>query len=306
MLYLSIFASIYKGSTIIYPISGAPSAAMVVDCLRHTKVSAVCTPPPVIEEIGRNPEILDLVSQKMQCLFYAGGDVSSAAGDAISCKMKLITTCGATETGMWPTIYPSGAWDNSRWHYMHIHPAANVAFRHRSDDLYEAILVRNSDPEEEQSVFKLPQLRGLHEYATRDLFSPHPSDPTLWRHRGRTDDLQVFITGGKYHPVAVEQLISSHPDVQEALLVGTRRESAALLLEMCIGVPLETAEQRTKVLQRVWPFIEKANEMCPDYAVIARERVVFTQASVPMLRTAKGTVARKATVEAYNVELNAV
>ena len=272
--------------------------------------------PPHVEEIGRNPEILDFLSQHVQVLLWAGGDVSTSAGNAISSKVKLFTTCGSTEMGMWPAIRPSGPWPSTQWKFMRIHPAANLDFRHRSGDLYEAFICRNPDPEQEQPIFKV--FPHEQEFSSGDLFSPvkddnnesddYPSSSSenqLWQYRGRADDMQVFRSGEKYHPVSVEQHIATNcADVQEGLMVGTGRPQAALLLEMKPGKEPRDKKQQEEFLDRIWPVVEEANLSCPAYAVMKRDKVLFTDPTRPMRRAAKGTVQRSATVQLYEQELD--
>ena len=86
---------------------------------------------------------------------------------------------------------------------MLLRPAANISFRHKFNDLHKAIVVRNSESEEEQPIFRgFPDLR---ESSSGDLFSPHAANAELWQYPGRSDDLQVFRSGEKYNPVALEQ-----------------------------------------------------------------------------------------------------
>lgn len=203
--------------------------------------------------------------------------------------------------GMWPTIRPSGEWIREHWKYMRVHPAANVSFRHQSDDLYEALIVRNSDVEE-QPIFEI--FPDLQEFSSGDLFSRHTSHPELWQYRGRSDDLQVFGSGENYHPVVAEQRLASSPDIAEALLVGTGRPQAALLLEIKKGIPLETPQQREEIMLRLWPFVEEVNKMCPTYAKITKDLTLILSPAKPMARAAKGTVQRSATVALYEKELN--
>ena len=305
-LFYSILFPIYCGTLIIYPLSAVPlSAQMAAECLEHTEASALVLVPPYVEEIGQSVELLETLSAKVDCIFWAGGVISLATGNAIAAKMKLFTTNGSTEMGMWPTIRPSGQWTREHWNYMRIHPAANMSFRHQSTDLYEAIIVRNSDFEKEQPIFKI--YPALQEYDCSDLFSPHAPDAELWQYRGRSDDLQVFHSGMKYHPVAVEQQLSrSSPDVAEALLVGTGRPQAALLLELKQGTPLETARQQEEFLSRLWPLIEEVNNMCPEYAKITKDLTLILSPAKPMARASKGTVQRQATVALYEKELDMI
>lgn len=275
---------------------------MILDCLEHTSIDALTLVPPQVEEIARNPKTLETISERVNTVFWAGGDISLAAGDSLSSKMRLFTTCGSTEMGMWPTLRRAGEWPAAHWKFMRIHPTAHVQFRHQSDDLYEAFVERN--PDFEQPVFKI--FPNTQDFSSGDLFSPHPSDLELWQYRGRSDDMLVFSSGEKYHPATMEARIKSHPEVKEAILVGVRRPQAALLLEMDDNVPIQTPELQAAGLSRLWPVIDQANQMCPSFAKVTRELVLFLDKEKPAARAAKGTVQRQQTLQLYEKELDAL
>lgn len=286
----------------IYPLSGLPpSIQMAANCLRYTKADIITLVPPYVEELGRNREVLEFLSHQVKTVMWAGGDVSLVAGNAISPKLNLFTLSGSTEMGLWPTLRRDGPWLSDRWKFMAFHPAMNMVFHHRSNDLFEGCIRRNATIETEQPIFKLFPM--LQEYNTGDLFSPHPNDAQFWQYRGRADDMQVFLSGEKYHPTAVERHIACHPSVQEVLLVGTRRPQAALLLEMGANTPI-TATDQPEFIETLWPTIEEANQMCPVYAKITKQHILFVDPQKPMARSGKGTVQRSSTVQLYEEELD--
>ena len=161
---------------------------------------------------------------------------------------------------MWPTLHPSGDWPHEHWKYMHVHPSMRLDFRHRSDHLYEACVMRSTRPEEEQPVFKI--FPGNQEFNCGDLFSPHPTEPQLWKYHGRVDDLLIFASGEVFHPASVEKHISRHPDVEGVLLVGTRRPQAALIVAMSTGETVESTDGRSTAIRKLWPTIEESNQKC--------------------------------------------
>ena len=136
----------------------------------------------------------------------------------------------------------------------------------------------------------------------KDLYSPHPTKPDLWLHRGRYDDIIVFSTGEKINPLTMEGIICMHPDVRRALVVGQGRFQSALLVEP--KAKIKTAKEREALLNRIWPFVERANQSCPPHGQIFRGFVLFTSPEKPMLRASKGTVQRMSTVGQYEVELD--
>ena len=296
---------IFSHTITIYPLSDIPATAQVaIDCLKHVKVECIVGAPPLLEGIGENPHVLEAISRNVKTLFWAGGGISSTAGNAIASKLKLYNTCGSTEMGMWPTLQTSDQQSSDRWADLRVHPAMNMEFRYRSNDLYEAVIIRNRYPQYEQPVFKI--YPDINEYSSNDLFSPHPLDPSLWRHRGRVDDMQVFVTGEKFHPTGVEQHIARHPNVNEVLLVGTRRPQTALLIEMKPDIGFATVIGRAETIERLWPTLTEANQLSPSYAKITESHILFTIPEKPMARFSKGTVQRPATVELYREELDAL
>jgi acyl-CoA synthetase (AMP-forming)/AMP-acid ligase II len=273
---------------------------MAADCLRLNKVDAIALIPPFVEEIARNQKLLDFLSHEVEVVFWGGGDISKDAGEAFSSKFKLFTVASSTEMGFSPTLRRRDQWQSDRWKYMRFHPAMNLKFHHHVDDLFEGRIQRNPSSEYQQPIFRMHP--NLQEYCTGDLFSSHPLESELWQYRGRTDDMQIFLSGSNYHPATLEQRIAQHPDVQDALFVGTGRPHAALLLEM--KVPPESSSDRTQLLEKLWPTIEEANQICPAFAKITKPHVLFVTAEKPMVRSGKKTIQRPATVQLYEEELN--
>jgi acyl-coenzyme A synthetase/AMP-(fatty) acid ligase len=285
----------------IYPPSGIPpSAAIAAEMLQHTKADTLAMIVPYL--MAAEPHVLDAIASRIKVVMYAGGDLPSAVGDLIASKMYLFTACGSTEMGLWAILKnkETEKKQTARWHYMHLHPAMNIKMEKMSEEenIYEAVCGLNQETDEAsyiQPIFKL--LPHLQRYRTADLFTPHPSDPNLWKFYGRADDLQTFASGENFHPVAVESFIGRHPSVSEVLLVGTGRPRAAMIIHL--------QNQNAGGLDEIWPTIEEANKSCPLYARVARPLVHLVDASQPPFpKTAKGTVQRKATVELYKEELN--
>ena len=120
--------------------------------------------------------------------------------------------------------------DIDDWKCVEPHPNSGFEFRHLANNEYEAVVVRNRIEDEEQPVFKLfPNLR---EWPAKDVFTPDPVNPRSWIDRSRTDDLLVFSDGTTFNPLEFEQQISGHPEIKAALMFGTRRPQAALLIEL--------------------------------------------------------------------------
>ena len=276
-----------------------------------------------MEELGSNIEMIDsLVQHGAPTIFWTGGPISQRSGDTVSSRLKLFNTAGSTEQGAWPVLRKMGEWDPSAWRYMTLDPGSNIQLRRVTGALHTAVVVKNSKSrsggragDEVQPVFRLfPELT---EYDTHDLLQQcsEPGKGHLWLHCGRSDDLQVFLTGEKLHPVAIEQMILDNGSMlREALLVATGLPKVVLLLEPKANGDdeaqhsNETSEEgiADALLDEVWPKIEAANAMLPQNAKIAKDRVVFTKPYKPLPRNGKGTVQRKQAVIEYEEEIQAI
>lgn len=288
----------------IFPPAGViPSAQVLADALKYTTATCAAIIPLVADELSQKPELLDFVSAHLNSMFYSGGNLGQAVGDKISEKTKLFSIMGTTETGLFPALYPSSMWPKDNWNYLHFNPLSKIELRRVSEEEFEAVIVRNSDPEAEQCVFKV--FPNISEYHTSDLYVPHPTTPGLWLYRGRSDDIIVFLTGEKTNPISMEASIAEHPEVLSVLVIGTLRFQAALLVEL-LTTEERSPSQRAEILERLWPIIQRANQDCPRHAQIKKSHVMFTTPDKPLQRSGKGTVQRKPTLELYTKEIDSL
>ena len=296
-LYFSVINSVYNNGTVILPLSvGIPTAEGLVDALNYVKADSAFLAPTTIEDISKSPALLDQVSSKLDLLYWSGGNLPQSAGDVVAARMHLFSCYGSSEYGAWPELREQGEWPKKDWNCFRIHPALGVQFRPRGADLFELVLPRgNADNERLLTPFL--HFPDLEEYPTNDLFAPHPTKPDFWYYRGRGDDIIVFLNGEKTNPITFEGQVSSHPEVSAALMVGSQRMEAALIIELAGGAQALSPEERAQTLERIWPKIEEANLSCPAHARIDKMHVLF--ADVPFLRAGKGTVQRKPTLQLY-------
>lgn len=302
-LYFNVINAIFNNTTIILPLpSGIPTADGLADALNYVKAGSAFLSPATIEDISKNPTLLNQVSSKLELLYWSGGNLPQSAGDIIASRMHLYSCYGSSEYGAWPELRTKGEWPQKDWNCFRLHPAIGAKFRHRGTDLFELVITRGRDNERLLPPFlHFPELRA---YPTNDLFTPHPTKPDFWYYRGRNDDIIVFLNGEKTNPISFEGHVGSHPEVSAALMVGSQRMEAALLVELAGGVSQLSAKQRAQILDRIWPTIQKANQSCPAHARIDRTHILF--ADIPFLRAAKGTVQRKPTLQIYAPKIDAL
>jgi hypothetical protein len=102
----------------------------------------------------------------------------------------------------------------------------------------------------------------------------------------------------------MEGVLLTHSKVISALLVGEGRPETAWLIEVCD--PPQNHEDSEALVEELWSTIEKANHEAHTRieAKVRISNVIFVTKEKPMLRAAKGTMQRKATISAYREELD--
>lgn len=313
-IYGHLFLPIATGATVILP-PPAESPATAMDLLADAldflgdapdrKVEMLACPPPHMEYLASNPTLLDRIS-RVGTVMFGGGGISTAAGRTVAKKMRMVNDIGSTELGLWPSLerpFDNKTWGGEEvedlWQYVAMHPVLNLQFRAVATsvdgEVGEAVIVR--DDEKGGVVAPIFFIgkggEGMDkEKPLGDLFVRHPRHPELWKHYGRADELLNFITTEKFHPAAAEKQIAAHTDVEEVMMVGTRRPKAALILRLKEG----------KKLDDMWGVIEEVNESSPVYAQVGKSMVLVV--TEPFLLTAKGSVQKKAMLEKYGKELD--
>ena len=259
---------------------------------RSGLVSASFLPPATLEGIAAVPEYKENL-RHLKFLMYGGAPLPFAIGDQLRMKTRLINSYGATELGLVHQL-PVDAEDYA---YVRFGSLANVELRPHSDGLYEAVMIRKKGLENYQGAFMVDP--HLQELGTNDLFQRHP-DPAKsdhWTNVGRSDDIIVFETGEKINPVSMERLIETHPKVRSALVIGEGSFQAAMLVEPVKDV--KRNEESKQLLEDIWPLVEAANVEYPAHGYVVKELVIFTEPRMPIVRTDKGSIARKATGVLY-------
>lgn len=296
-----IYAAFNK-VTFVLPLSGIlPTAAGVVEALKHTSTDLLFIPPTILEELYHSRSMLDDVCSKVQYIVYAGGALPTPIGDELSARIKTLSVFGTSELGETPQMIPAQEWPSSAWKYLQPHNCFGADFRHHSENLYELVLKKSPTAVQYQTPFSL--FPNLQEFATHDLFSPHPTQPNLWAYEGRSDDLIVFLNGLKVNPLAFEHVVGNHPEIRSALMTGNQRLQPALLIEPVENKGLNIV-QRAQLIERVWPTVQEANKQCPAHSKVLKTHILIALPEKSFKRAGKGTVQRASTLEMYSEELN--
>ncbi|KAJ8058334.1 hypothetical protein OCU04_012526 [Sclerotinia nivalis] len=298
-VYFGLVNAVCNRSVAVYPIAGFPSASLLIDGLKHNKADIAVLVPPYVIDIAQSAESLDFIAANLKRIFYMGGAIPPAAGDVISSRIEFDGHAGATETGFYPSLKLVGT-RSIYWGHHQFDPSANISFEHQADDLYGAVWNRNTDPEKVQPVFKI--FPTLQRWASKDLYSPHPTNQDLWLYRGRGDDIIVFLTGEKTNPISMEHSLNQQPKIRQAMVVRTLRFQAALLIEPADQKTM-SATEKAETIELIWPAIEEANATCPAHSRVAKSHILFTAPERPILMSTKGTIQRAPTLREYSSEI---
>ncbi|KAL9094874.1 MAG: hypothetical protein Q9165_002823 [Trypethelium subeluteriae] len=302
-LFVHFLYAVPFGTVIVAPVSGAVITAQgVVDALHQTAADVALLIPSIIIEMSQSDALIDYCSRTLECCLYGGGDLPQAVGNKVASKLPIVCQYGASELGLTPMLLPE-TMDPYDWKYMSFHPCIGTEIREVADGSYELFICHSAEKEHMQGTFTI--FPDLKEYASNDIFQRHPTMPNFWRWHARADDIIVFENGEKTNPISMEQhIVARNPEVVTAIVVGTQRFQAALMLEPALNaVPQSTAEEAA-FIEKVWPSIQEANNVAPAHARIEKAMILLMSQKKPALRTAKNTVQKAATLQQYSAELD--
>jgi hypothetical protein len=184
------------------------------------------------------------------------------------------------------------------WDYVRLSDSVKpyIKFELRNPGVYELVAL-------EGLPSKVASNRPNGSYATKDLFTPHPSIPNAWKYFARLDDTIVLMNGEKITPIAFEQAIRDNKYVTEAVLFGSGKARVGIVI-----IPSSAAEGfSTEELGRLLiPILAKANETVPAYAQLSSDMVRVLPVGTEYPRTDKGTVIRAAFYRKFEAQIEEI
>lgn len=298
-----IINAFYQSCPIVLGPTDRPMTSdLVVECLEKADVESAMLPPAIIEDLGQSEKGIQALT-RLNSVAYGGGNLARECGNRLVTRgAKLLNLIGATEFAPFP-VYTKK--DPMLWQYFHYNKdLLGCEFRKYGgeEDVYEMVMVRQKEN------LKHPGLQGifytfpdLNEWSTKDLYRPHPELPDHWIYHGRADNIIVFSNGEKLNPVTIEEIISDHAELKGAMVVGSQRFQAGVIVEP--KVYPESKEDQKALLDRVWLLVQCANEETVQHGRISRDMLVLSNPSKPFLRAGKGTIQRAMTVKLYEEDI---
>ena len=279
-------------SPVLGPSHIPPSGSLLKEVLKHQDLRAIYVPPSIAEQLLHESGGVDLV-KNLDFICYTGGPFSPSAGKILAGATELCPLYGSTEAFQVPQLSPS----RDDWAYMEWNSCFKLEMQPSDDDAYELVLYSDASTESMSALYH--NLPGTRKWRTKDLFKPHPSKPNLWRYYGRRDDIIVLSNGEKFNPVSMKLTIQAHPLLADALVVGSGRSQAVLLVE-----PKAPTSDPLSLVQSIWSSVEQANALVPAQGRILRFRIQVADVQKPFIRAGKGTVVRRLTKQSYQSEID--
>lgn len=290
---MTIMPIFYTCTVTMGPPEKPPSGDILSKAMKSLNIRAAWCPPTVIEQLVALPGGFEQATS-LDWIMYTGGPLAPAVGDKLSKVTDVCQLYGSTETGPHIAMVPLPA----NWNYFEWHPLLENEMDPMGDGTFEMVVRKDSSLDWIRHLSQ--SYPDLDVWRTNDLFIQSPDNPRLWRFTGRRDDVLVLSNGEKFNPVSMEGVITGHPDVRGALVVGTARFQAALVVEPAPDVQMPEQE----FIDRIWPTVEKANRVGPAHGRIFRSKVVVAIPDKPFLRAGKGTVIRGLTTKLYAEEVD--
>ncbi|KAB2571209.1 Non-canonical non-ribosomal peptide synthetase FUB8 [Lasiodiplodia theobromae] len=296
-VFWNFMSAIYFDIHVVYAPVGQPLKAELVEkALDQMKFDWMFLPPSIIEDLARDEHVLPKL-EKMRYIGFGGGPLSQQLGDVIAKHTQVINVLGTTENAVPPYNFVP----LKEWNWILVPPEMKgVEMRPREEDEFsEMVIVRDEHTNPFHSTWST--FPNEAEYHTKDLFVRHPTEPHLWQHRARSDDVLVLSNGEKVVPIPMEGQLSQSPHISGVVVLGHGRFETAVLIEL--SPQAQRKHSPAENLAAIALFIDKANAAAPAFARISRDRVLFTSPDKPMTRAGKGTVIRKATLKQYEKEI---
>lgn len=273
-----------------------PNAAKTVNTdqvIEFGSLAGVLLPPSLLTDLCRNSKSLDRM-RKLKYVYFTGGPLPPATANLFSGYVQPKPAMGSTEAG----AYFLEILDDQDWQYYFFPPEMGVEFIQKKNELYELIFVRKAGLERWQQVFQV--YSSLERFPTKDLWTRHPFEPNRWRYAGRADDMIIFSHGEEIHASTMETEIEKYQDVDAVLIGGNGRYQPCLIIELVRETAMLSEETK---LDKIWPFIFKANEHCLDAVKLSKNLVMFSSPAKRLVRTIKGTISRRESLALYSEEI---
>ena len=273
-------------------------AGVFIEGCQKYRLNEGLLPPRIIKAVMESPGGLEVLSG-LFTLASGGAPLSDTDGQRlVEAGVPLRPGFGASECGVL-MLRPYERPD--LWQWLRAIPGVPYEVVEVQKGLFE--LVWRPNDEWEPNI--LHQIDGKPGYNTRDVFRRHPTDPTLFKHAGRNDNIIVLSNAENVMAGAIDQALGTQPGIADALSFGQGKDCVGVLLRLTDQPATATPAQLAAARNSIWPTIEVVNKQSPIFARIEKHMIIFAKPEKPFLYTDKGSVRKGPTLELYKDEIEA-
>ncbi|KAJ7612097.1 putative aminoadipate reductase [Roridomyces roridus] len=280
-----------------------PSPGNILEHARKTGCRSITAVPSLLAAWSHSAESVKYLAS-LHTVAFSGGPLPPRIGDAlVEAGVKLVPVYGGTEFGPISSIVRRQE-DAKDWSWHQFSDVPKLRWAAQGDGTFECQFL--TWPKFHPMVENLDDVSG---YATSDLFVNHPEKKHLWKIIGRVDDVIMHSSGEKTVPGPMENIVASSPFVAGTVMFGRERAQAGILIELVPALQIQDFQDAAAVAElrnKIWPIIAEANTVAPAFSRLFKELVLFTSPGKPLPRTGKATVMRKAALEVYREEIDAI
>ncbi|KAJ3503559.1 hypothetical protein NLJ89_g8377 [Agrocybe chaxingu] len=276
-----------------------PTPQNILEHTARTKCNSMIIIPALLQIWASDEKAVKFLST-LEYVGFSGGAVPTKLGNFMTESGVYITPVyGATEFGS-PTHLIRSEADATDWEYIKFSEDISVHWVPQGDGTFECHFLTCET--HQVSVENLPDVKG---YSSNDLWIPHPTKKYFWKIIGRKDDVIVHTSGEKTVPAPMEDVLMSSPYIMGVVIFGRDHDATGVLVELKpqYAIDVNDEQEVAKARNLLWPIVEEANKVGPAFSRIFKEMILFVSQDKPFPRAGKGTVMRKAALQAYETEI---
>lgn len=280
------------------------TAERVLASVINTGTTTVITIPSFLVEWAGNPQAIEVL-KAADAVVYGSGPLEKDAGDTLVANgVLLLSVYGLTESTVslvMPNSIPVEGWE-----WMKVARNIDVAFISTDEqDIYR--LYVKDGPLHSPTVFD-SEIDGVQAFDTKDLVQLHPLNRNLFKVYGRADEQIMHSTGEKTNPVPIEAGLVMDKRIAAAMMFGRSKFQPGVLI---LPTPEEAFDPSDTIRladyrASIWDTITKVNEQAPQHSRIYKEMIIIANPAKPFEFTVKGTLRRKAVLQVYEQEIEAL
>ncbi|KAH9902315.1 acetyl-CoA synthetase-like protein [Xylariomycetidae sp. FL2044] len=311
----AMYSSVFGGGVFVPGLRNRSVATSdICDILDNARATQAIFTPWMMEEVARKQNARDYI-QPLSLVFFGGAALSPSAAEVWAKYTRILNYFGSSETLGPPQL--EGANEDHKYVCFDV-VNGGLEFREVEADFVsdegEAVkvyeMVMKLTPESapyanwhaRMGITLDSREPPYPEHKPGDLWIPHPDPskaPYAWRFAGRTDDLITFSSGTNFQPAPIETSLTSHPLVRAALVVGNGHKQPLALV-------LPTEDAGPDAADKIWEeAVAPQNDKIPVHGRVAKTHVILAPGA-DFVRTIKGNVVRKLTIQKFAKEIDKV